>query len=115
MKLYVPPRYALGSDDMVRRLRDMQANQAVRRVTQQLTGLFDVKELRYLARKAHDLFGSWGVVEFDGQQRGIAKMGYFIDPPRTGGGAARRAVYLFEGHTSEEICQQIRTWELKRT
>lgn len=102
---------------MARRLRDQRREQAAVRDVSNLIGTWDVKELRALKRTAYELWGTRGLVEFDQDQPGIAKLGYFksrtaaADQPNS----ERDVVWVFKGATHREITDQIATWRSKRS
>jgi hypothetical protein len=100
-------------NEIDRRLRDVQANQEIKRL-----GLFasvELDELRALKRLAHTVFGDTGLLEFDRRKPGNISMGYYVDPPRPGRpNQSRRRILVFHGRSHRELAEQVGVWNANR-
>lgn len=99
--------------ELQRRIADMQANQALRKMD--LFGSVAVDELRACKELARRCFGDAGMLEFDEATPGLIKIGYFTGPSRAGvPGVQRPRRIMFRGFAVADLEAQARLWRSRR-
>lgn len=101
---------------MAQRIRALQNEQTAKRDVAALNAKWDPKELRALARTAHELFGDRGIVEIDPTSAGmIAKVGQRLSSGPRVPGRLSKARWFFQGATHREITDQIALYRKHRS
>lgn len=99
--------------ELERRIADLQANQALRRL--EVFGSVEVDELRACKALARRCFGDAGMLEFDKETPGLIKLGYFTGPARKGApGVQRPRKIMFRAFTVADLEAQAALWKARR-
>jgi hypothetical protein len=107
-KLYLP------ATDVARRLNELRNEQTVKREAAAVTSRWDPKELRALAKLAHDLYGPRGMAEIDQDAAGLIKIGMRVGGEPRRPGRMARCRWMFRGATIGEITEQVRLWRARQ-